>query len=374
MDDIDTRKKMEKALREGEDRLRLLTENVSDVIWTMELPGRFTYFSPSVERLLGYTPQEALQLGIEQLIAPGSLAVALQIVTEFAVQAAAGQPVWAGALELEHRRKDGSTVWAEETFNGIYDSSGEFKGIVGTARDVTERRRTDQAKADFVSFATHQLRTPLSGIKWMLELASDGAATAEDLKSYIGDAQASADRLIKLVNDLLDASRLEQGRISIAPAKLDLRELTRAVVDELSPLARARNQSLSFTDGSDPATVDADPQLLRQAILNLMSNAIKYTPQNGAIAMTVAREDGLVRWEVKDNGIGIPRDAQAKLFGKFFRAENAATIETEGTGLGLYLVRLIVERLGGHAGCLSEVGTGSTFYFTLPFAEWEGKD
>ncbi len=369
MDDIDTRKKMEEALREGENRLRLLTENVSDVIWTMELSGRLTYFSPSVERLLGYTPQEALQLRMEQVIAPGSLASAQQTVAGYAAQVAAGQPVQGGNLELEQQRKDGSMVWTELNFGGMYDSTGEFKGIVGATRDISERKRVDQAKADFVSFATHQLRTPLSGIKWMLELASDGAGTAEDLKSYIADAQASADRLIKLVNDLLGASRLEQGRISVEPAKFDLRELTRAVTDELRPLARARNQSFSFTGGSDPATVDADPQLLRQAILNLMSNAIKYTPHNGAIAMTVSREDGLVRWEVKDNGIGIPRDSRAKLFGKFFRADNAATIETEGTGLGLYLVRLIVERLGGHAGCLSEVGTGSTFYFTLPFAE-----
>jgi signal transduction histidine kinase len=239
-------------------------------------------------------------------------------------------------------------------------------GFVTTLTDITERKQADQMKSDFVSFVTHQLRTPLSGIKWMLELADQGAAIPEETRSYIVDAQAAADRLVRLVNDLLEISQLERGKLNIVPRETRLEELTQGVVDELAPLIAEKGHRVSVAGVEHLPPVWADPQLLRQVVLNLASNAIKYTPPAGAIAIQMNQEDTTVRWAIQDSGIGIPKAAQGRLFEKFYRADNVYTIETEGTGLGLYLVRLIVTEFGGRVWCDSEEGKGATFTFTLP--------
>jgi len=233
---------------------------------------------------------------------------------------------------------------------------------------VTHERQVSQMKTDFVSFVTHQLRTPLAGIKWMLELAAQTPALPADAGSYVDDARAAAERLIGLVNDLLDISRLESGKLSVTLQPTNLRKLTRSTLDDLGTLIREKGHRLSVAEGRAPVVM-ADPQLLRQVIVNLTSNAIKYTPPGGEIAISLAVEDGgMARWAITDRGIGIPKASLARLFEKFYRADNAHTVETEGTGLGLYLVRLIVEKLSGQVWCESEEGRGSTFIFTLPIS------
>jgi signal transduction histidine kinase len=223
-------------------------------------------------------------------------------------------------------------------------------------------------KSDFVSFVTHQLRTPLSGIKWMLELAMDGTESPEEVESYIQDARSSTDRLIRLVNDLLDVSRLERGKLQISYNSVDLSELTRVVVEELAPMILEKGQVLSVDAAEGLPRLNADSQMLRQAIINLFSNAMKYTSRGGEIKIRTYFKNGRVCWEVKDTGIGIPRSDLGKLFEKFYRARNALDVETEGTGLGLYLVKLIVERFGGNVSCESQEGAGSTFTFALPMS------
>jgi len=235
--------------------------------------------------------------------------------------------------------------------------------------DVTQEREIAQMKSDFVSFATHQLRTPLSGIKWMLELAMRETAVPETAASFMKDALGASQRLIQLVNDLLDVSRLESGRMKATPQLVDLVDLTRTVLDELKLQVEEREHQLTVTSAEDPLDVFADPQLLRQVVLNLASNAIKYSPSRGTIDVQLTREGSFVRWQIKDTGIGIPKESQRHLFEKFYRADNVAALETDGTGLGLYLVRLIVEQLGGRVGCESEEGQGATFSFTVPRAQ-----
>jgi signal transduction histidine kinase len=235
-----------------------------------------------------------------------------------------------------------------------------------TFQDVTQEREVSRMKSDFVSFVTHQLRTPLAGIRWMLELTAQGLPPDEEVTAFVADAREAAERLVGLVNDLLDISRLESGKILIAPAELSLADTTRGVLAELDGLVRDKQLAVDVASAPDVPNVKADPQLLRQVVLNLVSNAVKYTPAQGRVRIRFELDGGHVAWSVDDSGIGIPKDAQRHLFEKFYRADNARTVETEGTGLGLYLVRLIVERHGGRVWCESEEGRGSMFAFTLP--------
>jgi signal transduction histidine kinase len=243
--------------------------------------------------------------------------------------------------------------------------------MIGVVSDITERKKAEKMKSDFVSFVTHQLRTPLSGIKWMLELASGEVDDPEEMRSFVQDARASTDRLIRLVNDLLDVSRLERGALQVHHSKVDLADLTRSVLGEISPLMQEKGQAVTVYIGDELTPAWADSQMLRQVVLNLISNAMKYTPREGRITIAVRKEENRLRWEVSDTGIGIPKSDLGKLFEKFYRAENAQAVETEGTGLGLYLVRLIVEQFGGKVWCTSEEGVGSTFAFTLPISVQE---
>ena len=238
--------------------------------------------------------------------------------------------------------------------------------MISSLMDITERKEAERMKSDFVSFVSHQLRTPLSGMNWMLELAADADGLPDDARAHIADARESAARLATLVNDLLDIAKLESGRLSAVPEALALSTVTESVIAELKSLATDKALVLGLTSEPSVAPVFADAQLLRQVIANLLSNAVKYTPHLGRVAVHLCQQNGSVTWSVRDTGVGVPRDAQPRLFEKFYRAENAIMMDAEGTGLGLHLVRLIVEQAGGRVWCESEEGQGATFAFTLP--------
>jgi signal transduction histidine kinase len=257
---------------------------------------------------------------------------------------------------------------ARQNDDELGDLTDDFNDMLEQIRrQDRELRSALQMKSDFVSFATHQLRTPLAGIKWSLELAAQEGLPAETA-AFIQDGRDSAERLIGMVNELLDVSRLESGKLGLEPKETDLAELTRSVLKDVMHQIEKQGHRVSLNATEGMSSVLVDPQLFRQVILNMVSNAIKYTPPGGRIDIRLSQEDGLILWAIKDNGIGIPKANQARLFEKFYRAENVYKMETEGTGLGLHLVKMIVEKSGGQVWCESEENQGSTFQFRLPLA------
>jgi PAS domain S-box-containing protein len=333
-----------------------------DLLCIANFDGYFTRVNASWHRVLGYTSTELMAQPFIDLVHFEDREATANAVAELSK----GKNI--ALFENRYRCRNGTYRWLSWTATPKLDE----QLIYAVAHDTTDRKLLEQQtqetlkmRNDFVSFVTHQLRTPLSGIKWMLELAKETDDQAEK-GSYIEDARESADRLIGLVNDLLDASRLESGKLQVTLEPVRLLQLTYDVLADVATLVREKNHELDVQSEPDIPVAMLDSQLLRQVIVNLASNAIKYTPDGGRIEIRIYREGTALHWSIRDSGIGISEDSQKRLFEKFFRADNAHTIDTEGTGLGLYLVRLIVERLGGTITCESEVGRGTLFHFTLP--------
>ncbi len=233
-------------------------------------------------------------------------------------------------------------------------------------------RKLDDVKSGFISVVAHQLRTPLSGIKWTLNLLINGdlGVLSTEQKTFLMKAYESNDRMISLVNDMLGADRIESGKVRYIFQPVQLIDIVDNVLFELLPQANAKGIAIDFsTKPLDAPKVRGDAEKIRAVFQNLLDNAIKYSKPSGHIKISLllhSQKEVLV--EVKDDGIGIPKEQQQNIFNRFFRAQNAVKLETDGSGLGLFIVKNIVERHGGKIAFESEEGKGVTFSFTLPLA------
>lgn len=253
----------------------------------------------------------------------------------------------------------------------VRTASGRYLGRLYVFRDVTREREVDRMKTEFISLVSHELRTPLTSIKGFVDLLIDGEAgdMGEEQREFLEIVKTNADRLIALINDLLDVSRIESGRIELRREPLDLARTIRGVAGTLSAPIEAKGQTLTINLDPGLPQVSGDPHRVTQIFANLLTNAYKYTPRGGTITITATHDGTLARLVVRDSGVGLTPDEQAQIFTKFFRARNRATQESGGTGLGLAITRSLVEMHGGEITLSSAPGEGSTFTFTLPLAE-----
>jgi signal transduction histidine kinase len=232
-------------------------------------------------------------------------------------------------------------------------------------------REVNQLKSEFVSLVSHELRTPLTAISGYLDLLLEdqGAPSTTKQRELLGIVQRNTERLVKLIDDLLDLSRIESGKIELNLTAVDVMALIAEVASLLQPQIEAKGQQLTVTKAESLPLVRADADRIRRILINLLSNAHKYTPAGGHIWVTAHLEEGWVRIDVRDDGIGLSPDEHAHLFDKFFRAQQPARQGVEGTGLGLPITRLLVELHGGRMSVASVPEEGSTFSFTLPVAD-----
>ena len=249
-------------------------------------------------------------------------------------------------------------------------------GTIQVFKDVTQEEMVDKAKTEFVSLASHQLRTPLTSINWYAEmlLAGDAGKLNKTQKKYLDQIYHGNQRMVDLVNTLLNVSRLELGTLMIEPTPVNMRDLAHSVMDEQKPTIDERKLVLKPSFADNVPVISADPKLLRMVLQNLLSNAVKYTPEGGTIEFALSADKNNITVKVADTGYGIPKSQQDKIFSKLFRADNVRAKDTEGTGLGLYIVKLIVENSGGKIWFESEEDKGTVFYVTLPLAGMQKKE
>jgi PAS domain S-box-containing protein len=367
-----------KEVESGRSKTEALLGSIGDGVFAVNGEGHIIEFNRAASDLTGTTPAEALGR-------PYAAVIALVDERPGQANAASGpDPVRQAMLEgrtfrflrdLSLVRRDGTRLPVTVSAAPVRDEHGGVEGCIAVFTDASQEREVDRMKNEFISIASHQLRTPMSGVKGVLSLLLEevlGPLNPEQRK-YLKRANESNERLIALVNDLLNVSRLEQGSLQLRAEPVNLAEVMQHLAGEFQPRAARYQQTLQVELPEDhPSTrgedmvVHGDPVRLREVFANLLDNAIKYTPENGHVTVRLAASAQRVTVEVHDSGVGIPADKLPSLFQKFNRIQNPLSGREFGTGLGLYFARSVVELHQGSIEVESHLGQGTTFRVSLP--------
>ena len=339
-----------------------------------------TYVNAAAVRLTGYPRKELLGKKWPDVMRPQNQHDQPSPKDKMPTETAIEQHALVSTREpISYMRKDGNLLPVAITSAPII-LEGNTIGAITVFRDFTREREIDKAKTEFVSLASHQLRTPLSTVNWYAEMLLDGDAgklNAEQ-RDYLLEVTRANHRMIDLVNALLNVSRIELGTFSVKPEAIDLTHVANTVVKELKPQAEQKHLKVKAEFDENIPILQADPNLVRIVFQNLLSNAVKYTPEKGEVEFKMSRvksgaeiagkkaTKACVVIEVTDNGYGIPKEAQDNIFKKMYRADNVKSKEVDGNGLGLYIVKSIVEHSKGEVWFESEENKGSRFFVTLP--------
>lgn len=274
--------------------------------------------------------------------------------------------------------KTGKKRYVTNSASPLINEKGEVDGAVIVFRDATLDREIEQMKNDFVSLASHQLRTPLTAIKLFSEKLLDDQKKQKlpesNQEDYLSNIAFSVDRMVKLVNDMLNVTRIESGRLRINPEKVSIEKIVENLINEAEPLTSEKGVEIKFEKKQKLPEIKIDIILFRQVVHNLIVNAIRYASlEKPSVTIILDKKKEEASLSVKDNGIGIPEEVQSRIFEKFYRANNAIKKETEGTGLGLYTAKMIMEASGGKISFSSRLGQGSEFVVTLPLSGMKSK-
>lgn len=340
-------------------RLAAIVESSDDAIVSKDLNGIVMTWNAGAQRLFGYTAEEAVGRPITIIIPPDRLDEEPQILQRIR----RGERV--DHFETIRQRKDGTTLDISLTISPIVDSRGTIVGASKIARDITERRVLERQKDAFIGIAAHELRTPVTGIKAYAQLLARRLRRTGDAASVdtLEKLDTQVDRLNGLIEDLLDVTRIQSGALPYRPAPFDLRALLAEVIDETQ---RTTTQHQIVTDYAAPVTLVGDRNRIGQVVTNLLTNAIKYSPQADRIIVRAASENGNLIVSVQDFGIGIPKADQPHIFERFYRVNAESRAAYAGLGLGLYISAEFVKRHGGTIWVESEEGQGTTIAFSLP--------
>ena len=371
--DISEQVRAEEKLRALIHQSNSILESVGDGIYGVDLDGRVTVVNPAAAQMLGYKPNELLGRNLHELVLhthadgtphPESESHILAAIKNLDTVRVANDVFW---------RKDGTSFPVEYVARPQIDSSGESHsggkaiGVVVAFTDTTERRALDRMKDEFISTVSHELRTPLTSLRAALGLVTGGALATrpEKMQQMLEIAIGNTDRLIRLVNDILDIERISSGNAQLHAAICPAAALLDRAVS-LQQAAALKN-NLRFNIDADGVEVWADPDRILQTLVNLISNAAKYSPQGGRITLTARNMDeNEAQFDISDQGRGVPADKLESIFERFQQVDASDSRDRGGTGLGLAICRSIISQHGGKIWATSPKGEGATFHFTLP--------
>lgn len=380
--DITQRKKTEEALRQSEERFRSLIENSLDIITILAPDGTIHYENPSVEKVLGYSPQELIGQNFFTYIHPDDLAHLCPVLSQALTKEAETRPI-----SFRRRHQDGQWRTFEalpkalsfaETEKSLIDRDPSAKIFINS-RDITERKRLDEVrlalerekalsvlKTRFFSMVSHEFRTPLSTVlaaAQLLETSTGAWENPEKRERNLRRIQDAVKNMVQLLDDILTINRAETGKLETNPQWLDLEKFCRHLVEEMQLTAGVKH-TLTFVCHGENTTAYIDEKLLRSILANLLSNAIKYSPAGGQVQCSLTCEPTQVKLQIRDRGLGIPSDDQTQIFEPFYRGKNVRHLA--GTGLGLVVVKKCVDLHGGSIEIASEPGRGTTVTILLP--------
>ena len=339
---------------------RAVIESSHDAIISKDLDGLITSWNAGAERLYGFAAGEAVGQHISILIPHGREDEASEVLS----RAGLGETY---DFESERRRKDGTLVDVSLSTSPILAIGGGIVGASIIARDISDRRKAEHLKDEFLALVSHELRTPLSSIVAHTELLLEDDLVEETVRHQFLEVIArNSTRLERLVGDLLFVAQLESANLSLSMTDVDISAVAAEAVEAVKPRAKQSGLEVTLVAPAERILVRGDPDRLGQAIDNLVSNAMKYSPEGGAVTVRISLDHTQCSIEIEDHGIGINADENSVLFDRFFRGSTATNLHIQGVGLGLSIVKRIVEGHGGVVGVRSQLGAGATFTITLP--------
>ncbi|ALL14617.1 PAS domain-containing hybrid sensor histidine kinase/response regulator [Caulobacter henricii] len=358
-------------LRSSESLYRLLADNLTDSISLWSPEGKRLYSSPSIERLMGYTPEEYLYVPVSEVVRPEDNERLFNIIKGLK---RGGE---SRTAEYRSRRKDGREIWVESTYARLADGS-----VISTSRNITERWTLQRdletalveaqsavaAKSDFLANMTHELRTPLNAIIGFSGVLRGSNRLSSEDRHHVELISGASATLLGVINDVLEFSRLEAGYLDLDPQPFDPAQLVRSACALIEDQARDKGLTLSLDIAPGLSGMVGDGPRLSQVLLNLLSNSVKFTSEGHvtvSLRQFVEAETARLRIEVIDTGIGISEDQIGKVFERFAQADGGISRQFGGTGLGLAISKRIIERMDGQIGVVSTEGQGSTFWFEV---------
>lgn len=351
----ETISEMKTLIAEESNKIHSMLSSINDGLIMVTTGQKISIINEKAKEIIGITGRDH----------PSLLDVIQALYGKFDFRGAADHVLASKQTELFPEFTAGSNTY-KIIANPVKEKGGDIVGVVFVFSDVTKEKEIDRMKTEFISITSHQLRTPLSSMKWFLEmlLNKDAGELPQKAQGLVQDIHKSNERIITLVNDLLDVSRIEAGKMQNEPTPTNLIEFLKSMLPETEQQFKKRNQTFEFLRPDTLPRVMVDPKLVWQVLENLLSNASKYTPEGGKISLELSSQNDGVLLKVADNGYGIPEFQQHRIFEKFFRADNTAKVE--GTGLGMHIAQQITAAMGGKLRFESAEGKGTTFYLSLP--------